>query len=176
MKKISAPVLVFVALVAAAGGYAVYRWQASGDTATSASNASSLWLQPLRDAAGAPHTLSQWRGKVLIVNFWATWCAPCREEIPLFVKLQREYGDRGIQFVGIAIDEPAKVQPFAQEFGINYPVMVGGMDTAEWSRRLGNGAGALPFTLIVGRDGVVRATHVGAMKEGALLPYIHTLL
>jgi thiol-disulfide isomerase/thioredoxin len=172
----SGAALLLVSVLAAAGGYAVYRWQASGDTAASASGASELWSQPLRDVGGAPHTLAEWRGKVLVVNFWATWCAPCREEIPLFVKLQREYGERGLQFVGIAIDEPGKVQPFAQEFGINYPVMVGGLDTAEWSRRLGNGAGALPYTLIIGRDGVVRATHLGAMKEGALRPYIDTLL
>jgi thiol-disulfide isomerase/thioredoxin len=168
--------LALVAVLAAAGGYAVYQLQAPGKTTVSASGASELWSQPLRDVGGAPHTLDQWRGKVLVVNFWATWCAPCREEIPLFVKLQREYGERGLQFVGIAIDEPGKVQPFAQEFGINYPVMVGGLDTAEWSRRLGNGAGALPYTLIIGRDGVVRATLLGAMKEGALRPYIDTLL
>jgi thiol-disulfide isomerase/thioredoxin len=168
--------LLLVSVLAAAGGYTVYRWQAPGDTATFASGAGGLWSQPLRDVGGAPHTLAQWRGKVLVVNFWATWCAPCREEIPLFVKLQREYGERGLQFVGIAIDEAGKVQPFAQEFGINYPVMVGGLDIAEWSRRLGNGAGALPYTLIIGRDGVVRATHLGAMKEGALRPYIDTLL
>lgn len=174
--KRSGAALLLVAVLAAAGGYAVYQWQAPGDTAISVSGASELWSQPLRDVGGAPHTLAQWRGKVLVVNFWATWCAPCREEIPLFVKLQREYGERGLQFVGIAIDEPGKVQPFAREFGINYPIMVGGLDAAEWSRRLGNGAGALPYTLIIGRDGVVRATHLGAMKEGALRPYIDTLL
>jgi hypothetical protein len=94
----------------------------------------------------------------------------------MFVKLQRDYGDRGLQFVGIAIDEPGKVRPFADEFAINYPILVGGLDIAEWSRRLGNRAGTLPFTLIVGRDGIVRATHLGTMNEGALLPYIHTLL
>jgi thiol-disulfide isomerase/thioredoxin len=174
--KRSGAALLLVSVVAAAGGYAVYRWQAPGDTATSTSGAGELWSQPLRDVGGVPHTLAQWRGKVLVVNFWATWCAPCREEIPLFVKLQREYGERGLQFVGIAIDEPGKVQPFVRELGINYPIMVGGLDTAEWSRRLGNGAGALPYTLIIGRDGVVRATHLGAMKEGALRPYIDTLL
>lgn len=94
----------------------------------------------------------------------------------MFVKLQEEYGRRGLQFVGVAIDDVAKVGPFAQEFGINYPILVGGLDAAEWSRRLGNRAGALPYTLIVGRDGTVRASHLGAIKEADLLPYIHTLL
>ena len=174
MKK-SGWALLLVALLAATGGYAVYRWRAASETVASSSGGE-LWAEPLRDAAGAPHTLAEWRGKVLVVNFWATWCAPCREEIPLFVRLQREYGDRGLQFVGIAIDEPGKVQPFAQEFGMNYPIMVGSLEIAEWSRRLGNQAGALPFTLIIGRDGIVRTAHLGAMKEGALLPYIRSLL
>jgi thiol-disulfide isomerase/thioredoxin len=165
-----------VAAVAAVAGYAAYSWRASEPAAPAASASGELWSQALRDVDGAPQTLAQWRGKVLVVNFWATWCAPCREEIPLFVKLQRQYGDRGLQFVGIAIDEPAKVGPFAREFAINYPLLIGGIEAAEWSRQLGNRAGALPFTLIVGRDGVVRMTHLGAIKEAALLPYIETLL
>jgi len=168
-------VTLAVAVVAAAAGYAFYAWHDREDDAARLA-AASLWSQPLRDVAGAPKTLKQWRGQVLIVNFWATWCAPCREEIPVFVKLQREYGERGLQFVGVAIDQPEKVGPFAREFGINYPLLVGGLDAAEWSRSLGNRAGALPFTVIVGRDGSVRLSHLGALKESELLPYIRTLL
>jgi thiol-disulfide isomerase/thioredoxin len=167
--------MVLVAALAAAGGYAFYEWRHGAQTPDEAASAE-LWSQPLRDAGGAPQTLAQWRGKLVVVNFWATWCAPCREEIPMFVKLQREYGERGLQFVGVAIDDPAKVGPFVREFGINYPVLVGGLDAAEWSRRLGNKAGGLPYTLIVGRDGTVRASHLGAIKEAELLPYIQTLL
>ena len=163
-----------VALIAAATGYGVYAWRNANDAVQTV--AASLWSQPLRDVAGEHKTLEQWRGKVLIVNFWATWCEPCREEIPVFVKLQREYGERGLQFIGVAIDQPEKVASFAREFGINYPLLVGGLDAAEWSRGLGNRAGALPFTLIVGRDGSVRLTHLGALKEAELLPYIRTLL
>lgn len=170
------PATLAVAVLAVLGGYGVYTWRAAGDAAPAFADRAGLWSQTLRDVDGTPQTLAQWRGKVLIVNFWATWCAPCREEIPLFVKLQREYRDRGLLFVGIAIDEPAKVGPFAREFSINYPLLVGGFEAAEWSRRLGNPAGVLPFTLIVGRDGVVRATHLGVIKESALLPHIETLL
>lgn len=167
--------MLLVAAAAAAGGYAAYTWWRGPEPAASIA-AEELWSQSLRDTAGQPQTLAPWRGKLLVVNFWATWCAPCREEIPMFVKLQREYGARGLQFVGIAIDDPAKVGPFAREFAINYPLLVGGLDAAEWSRRLGNRTGALPYTLIVDRDGTVRASHLGAIKENALLPYIHTLL
>src|SRR6476661_1853241 len=106
-------------------------------------------------------TVGDWRGKVVVVNFWATWCAPCREEIPLFVKLQKQYGDRGLQFVGIAVDELAKVKPFAAELGMNFPVLVGGAELIELTRKLGNRAGVLPFTVVVSRAGKVVSTEVG---------------
>jgi thiol-disulfide isomerase/thioredoxin len=73
----------------------------------------------LPDAAGTPQTLGQWRGKLLVVNFWATWCAPCREEMPMFVKAQADHGGRGLQLVGIAVDDAAKVRQFASEIGVN---------------------------------------------------------
>jgi thiol-disulfide isomerase/thioredoxin len=169
-----AAVLV-VAVVAAAAGYGVYQWRLAPE-ARATTTGEALWSRPLPDLAGAPQTLAQWRGRVLVVNFWATWCAPCREEIPVFVELQRRYGERGLQFVGIAIDQPDKVAPFAAEFGINYPVLVGGLDAAEWSRDLGNRVGALPFTLVIDRDGDVRMTHLGELKEAALLRHIQPLL
>ncbi len=161
--------MLAVALGAAAAGYGVYYWRYAPDAAAEVA-ADTLWSQPLRDVAGVPRSLTEWRGKVIVLNFWATWCAPCREEIPMFVRLQREYEGRGLQFVGVAIDEPQKVEPFAREFGINYPILVGGLDAAEWSRKLGNRAGGLPYTLVVARDGTVRMTHLGAVKEAALLP------
>ncbi len=109
----------------------------------------------LPDSKGLEHPLGQWKGKVLVVNFWATWCVPCREEMPQFVKAQREFGDRGLQFVGIAIDQPDKVDAFAAEIGLNYPALIGGLGAMELSKTLGNGIGALPFTVIVDRSGRV---------------------
>ena len=73
------------------------------------------------DVEGREQALGQWQGKVLVVNFWATWCAPCREEMPEFVRAQAELGGKGLQFVGIAVDQADKVRQFAQEIGINYP-------------------------------------------------------
>ena len=87
------------------------------------------------------------RGRVLVVNFWATWCAPCREEIPGFVRLQERYGPRGLQFVGIAFDQPDKVAEFGREFRVNYPLLLGGLDTMELLRDAGNRAGVLPYGL-----------------------------
>jgi len=130
----------------------------------------------LADLQGRPQALSQWRGKVLVVNFWATWCAPCREEIPAFVRLQDKYRAQGLQFVGIAIDQRGPVQVFAREFGMNYPVLLGSVETVEMSRQAGNRIGALPFTLIIDRSGKIFGTELGIIKEDKLESVIKSLL
>src|SRR5829696_5684301 len=132
-------VLVMVAVFAAAAGYAYNAWRTgSGAPAAAAPDGlAALMSTRLPDMDGQAQRLDQWQGKVVVVNFWATWCAPCREEIPLFVKLQKQYGDRGLQFVGIAVDEPAKVKPFAAELGMNFPVLVGGAELIDLTRKLG---------------------------------------
>src|SRR5574340_1367545 len=131
-----------------AAGYAVYR-------ATEARRRSALALLDLAlpDLAGKEQPLAQWRGKVLVVNFWATWCAPCREEMPHFVRAQAEHGANGLQIVGIAIDQADKAQQFARDRGINYPILIGGYGAIELSRRIGNAIGALPFTIVNNRRG-----------------------
>jgi thiol-disulfide isomerase/thioredoxin len=130
----------------------------------------------LPDLDGKPETLGRWRGKVLAINFWATWCAPCREEIPLFVKLQKKYGGQGLQFVGIAIDQPEKVRPYAAELQMNFPVLIGRMDSIELTTTFGNRARVLPFTVIFGRNGAVAATQIGVLKEARLEALLATLL
>lgn len=166
-------VIALAAIAAAAGGYGIHAWQL--DRAGSPA-AEALLAAQLDDLEGHPQPLAQWRGKVLVVNFWATWCEPCREEIPVFVRLQHQYGPAGLQFVGIAIDQRAKVQVFARDFGINYPVLIGRIDTIDLSRRAGNRPGALPHTVIIGRDGRIAAQHLGALKENRLLQLIGPLL
>ncbi len=160
-----------VALGAAVGGAGLYTWRA-----TRSAEGAALLRQVLPDAMGRPQSFEQWRGKVLIINFWATWCPPCREEIPVFVKLQHEYGPQGLQFVGIAVDQPDKVVAFVRDFRINYPIVIGGMDSMEWARQLGNRNGGLPFTIIADRDGIVVGNHLGAMNEQAVFSYVRTLL
>ena len=122
----------------------------------------------LPDAAGAAQPLSQWRGKLLVVNFWATWCAPCREEMPMFVKAQDEHGARGLQFVGIAVDDAAKVAQFAKEIGVNYPTLIGGYGAMELSKSLGNSLMALPFTVVLDQGGKVVLRQLGPVKPAQL--------
>ncbi len=139
-------------------------------------SAATLLALTLPDPAGKQESLTQWKGKVLIVNFWATWCVPCREEMPEFVRIQKEFGGRGLQFVGIAVDEADKVRRFADDIGLNYPALVGGYGAMELSRTLGNRLMALPFTVIVGRDGSIAHTQLGPMKEEQLRTMIGKLI
>jgi thiol-disulfide isomerase/thioredoxin len=138
--------------------------------------AGALFGVALPDAKGREQAIGQWKGKVLVVNFWATWCVPCREEMPEFVKAQQEFGPRGLQFVGIAIDEVAKVEAFAAELGLNYPVLIGGYGAIELSRTFGNRLGALPFTVIVDRAGRISHTQLGPIKDAQLRIIVSQLL
>jgi thiol-disulfide isomerase/thioredoxin len=127
-----------------------------------------IYTARFSDAGGAPRTLAQYAGKVLVVNFWATWCTPCREEMPAFVKLQSRWQGRGVQFVGLAQDDPAKVAAFARELGINYPLWTGGGEVMELSRRLGNRLGVLPHTVVLDPQGHVIVSRIGKFEEEGL--------
>lgn len=139
-------------------------------------DASALLALSLPDAAGKEQSIGQWRGKVVVVNFWATWCAPCREEMPEFVRAQTEFGSRGLQFVGIAVDQADKVDQFAKDLGLNYPTLIGGYGAVELSKTLGNRLAALPFTIIVDRQGQVVHTQLGPLKPSQLRSIVSKLL
>jgi len=138
--------------------------------------AEALFGVALPDTKGREQSIGQWKGKLLVVNFWATWCVPCREEMPEFVKAQQEFGPRGLQFVGIAVDDAAKAEAFAAELGLNYPALIGGYGAIELSRSFGNRLGALPFTIIVDRAGRINHTQLGPIKEAQLRAIIIQLL
>jgi len=171
--------IVTVALLAlGAGLFAGWRAQApaslSPEQAQSA--AETLFVSTLPDLSGDQQPFAQWRGKLLIVNFWATWCPPCREEIPQFIKVQEKYRSRGLVFVGVAVDKKDAVRAYADEIGINYPVLFGDFEAMELSRKVGNRAGALPFTLIIDRSGKIIATKLGGLTQAKLEPIIGPLL
>ena len=130
----------------------------------------------LPDVEGHDQALAQWGGKVLVVNFWATWCAPCREEMPQFVAAQAARGSKSVQFVGIAVDQADKVREFAKQVGLNYPALIGGFGAIELSKSLGNDLGALPFTVVVDRQGRVAERHLGPLVQPQLDRVLDTLL
>jgi peroxiredoxin len=162
------------AVVALAAGLHFGGGTADGDSR--GRDAEALLGVALPDVAGQQQSLGQWRGKVLVVNFWATWCTPCREEMPEFVKAQDEFGERGLQFVGVAIDQADKVQAFATELGLNYPTLIGGYGAVELSKTMGNRLGALPFTIILDRKGRVVHTQLGPLRDSQLRSIISQLL
>jgi peroxiredoxin len=164
------------ALALAAGVYLSDRLGGSVPGLPAGASASALLGVTLPDASGKNEALAQWKGKVLVVNFWATWCTPCREEMPEFVVAQRELGARGLQFVGIAIDEPEKVRQFVAEIGLNYPALIGGYGAIELSRTLGNQVGALPFTIIIDRSGSIVHTQLGPLRDEKLRGIVAQLL
>jgi thiol-disulfide isomerase/thioredoxin len=169
-------VAVAGALALAAGLHFGGDGRDGGNDDLRAKDAGALFGVTLPDAKGQEQAIGQWKGKVLVVNFWATWCAPCREEMPEFVKAQRELGEKGLQFVGIAIDQPDKVQEFAAEIGLNYPTLIGGYGAIELSKTLGNRLGALPFTIIVDRSGRVAHTQLGPLRDETLRSIVGHLL
>lgn len=130
----------------------------------------------LPDTAGQTRDVQEWDGKVLVINFWATWCPPCREEMPMFVDLQRKYQGRGLQFIGIAIDEREAVLPFMKAVGVNYPVLLGQLAGGDLSREYGNHLGALPFTAVIDRQGQIVSVKAGAITrrelEQEVLPHL----
>ena len=105
----------------------------------------------LADLNGKQVSLADFRGKVVILDFWATWCPPCKKEIPDFIELQKSYGPHGVQFVGIALDDLDKVQAFAKQNGINYPVLLG---TQEITTKYG-GIDGIPTTFVIDKQGKI---------------------
>jgi thiol-disulfide isomerase/thioredoxin len=139
-----------------------------GNGATDAVELGTVWNASLPDLANRPQPIRQWQGKLLVLNFWAPWCPPCREEIPGFIRLQAKYGDRGVQFLGVALDAADRVRAFADQAGIPYPILLGDAGAAELARAAGNRLGGLPYTVVFDRQGRPVATLTGGVDEARL--------
>jgi peroxiredoxin len=134
-----------------------------------------LFSQTMKDTDGKPQPLSQWQGKPLVVNFWATWCAPCVQEMPELSALQAEILPKQVQILGIGIDSPSNIAEFAAKYKIAYPLYNGGLEGTELSHQLGNQAGGLPFTVVIDRSGQIRKTFLGRLKMDELRKEIASL-
>lgn len=129
------------------------------------------------DVAGNQHALSEWEGRVVALNFWATWCSPCLQEMPELVSLQSTFGDKGLQFLGIAVEaDPAGVVSVMERLGVNYPVLIDEDLALKLAARLGNAEAAMPFTVILNREGEVVFTRKGTVSfeevEGIVRPLL----
>ncbi len=127
------------------------------------------------DLDGETRSITEWDGQVVVLNFWASWCPPCREEIPLFNELQARFGDRGVQFVGVAVDRREPVMTFIEEQPLGYPTLLGFTSGREVQARYGNEAGTLPYTVVIDREGMIRHVFPRQVHEGELAPVLAEL-
>jgi len=130
----------------------------------------------LPDLDGNVHNVREWDGAVLVLNFWATWCAPCVKEIPMLAGIDREYRAKGLQLIGIALDRAAPVRAFVHRFGVGYPVLLGEQEAIEVGRAYGNRVGALPFTAVVDRHGKIVFRKFGILVRDDFVKLIRKLL
>ncbi len=130
----------------------------------------------LPDLAGREIASSSWAGKVLVINYWASWCPPCVREMPTLIRAQQAYDPGQFQVVGIAIDTQEAVEHFLVDHPVNYPILVGNVDSVEMSRRLGNRMHGIPFTVIFDRHGRRTFSQVGEVTATTLQAELATLL
>ena len=139
-------------------------------------SSAALYAANFTDANGKLQALRQWQGKIVVVNFWATWCPPCREEMPELSRLQDQYRDRGVVVLGISTDDVAKIREFAKDVRVSYPLLAGDMAGMDLAASLGNDKGVLPYTIVIKADGTVAKTYFGrvdqSLLEQTLLPLI----
>lgn len=146
--------------------------QAAGKNAA----AQQLAAMPMPGLNGQPQKIGQWLGQVVVINYWATWCPPCREEMPAFSRLHDRFSVNGVQFVGVSIDSVEKVLAFQKQTPVSYPLLIGSASAIDLTVGLGNDAQGLPFTVILDRTGKVAVTHVGRFEEDDLAASIKRLL
>lgn len=161
-------VLIAVAVIAVAAGAVAQRWLVPVG-----------WQGPeavFPNLSGTPVRLADERSDVLVLNFWASWCEPCREEMPVFDRLNAEFKPRGLRVVGIALEGREAVAAFLQKLPVSYPILIGEHGGDALAARLGNQGGGLPFTVVFGASGQVLATRTGPQTREGLLADIEPLL
>jgi peroxiredoxin len=160
---------------AAALGVALNWWRTEPARSGSEGPAA-LFAATFPDSHGRPQPLAQWRGRLLVVNFWATWCPPCVEEMPDLQRLRDAYRERGVEVIGIGIDNAANIAAFRERHGLTLPLLVAGAGGSDLNRALGNTGGALPYTVLIGLDGRVRERHLGQVRPAQLSRWIDAAL
>jgi thiol-disulfide isomerase/thioredoxin len=170
-----------VAVLATVGGYYTSHHYSStshlavGGDATEAAVTTSkagavdeLWKAQLQNAAGTAQSIAAFKGKPIVLNFWASWCGPCVKEMPSLAVLQREYANKGITFIGVGVDSEKNVNEFLQKIPVGYPIYIAGFGGADLARSFGNNAGALPYTVVIDAKGEIRSTKLGEVDQKEL--------
>ena len=162
-------ITITVLVVAALLGLAARHYVSLPATGSASSGSTqALFAASFPDATGRQQALEQWRGKTIVLNFWATWCPPCREEMPELSQLQQQYREQGVVVIGISTETVSQIRDFAQSMQVGYPLLAGDMQAMELSAGLGNDKSVLPYTVLIDADGNVAATYFGRISKALL--------
>ncbi len=179
--------LIFIVAVAIAGtaGFTLQRFFSKDTPDTTSAFQAADSTNPIightrpefamRDLDGNIRNIRDWDGQVVVLNFWATWCPPCLEEIPDFIDVQEQLQNRGLQIIGIAVDNEEDVRQFASDIGMNYPIMAGETEAIGLSQKYGNSIGGLPFSAIIDQNGKVTHTITGELSKERLIAILKQL-
>lgn len=157
-----------VAALAAASGLGGALWQRRSGAAGGQQLEAAFWAQRFDRPEGGELVFESLRGRPLLLNFWATWCPPCVEEMPMLDAFFRENSANRWQVVGLAIDQPSAVRKFLSKTPVSYPIGLAGLQGTELVKNLGNTAGGLPFTLVIDAGGAISARKIGKLEPGDL--------
>lgn len=153
-----------VAALAAVAGVGV-AWKGQGGGDLSAEALTAFWASTFETPNGEPLSMTAFQGRPLVINFWATWCAPCIEEMPLIDDFFHQNESKGWQVLGLAIDQPSRVRQFLSQFPVRYKIGLAGLNGTEVSKILGNEAGGLPFTVVLSADGKLIQRKLGKLTR-----------
>lgn len=159
-----AAIVILLGLFALAGGIALrYSLYPAPET-----EASPLPAFTLPDISGKTRSSGEWQDKILVINFWATWCPSCRKEMPDLVALQEQYAAQGVQVIGIALEDKEPVEKYLDTVKINYPTLIAGDQGMALAAQMGNRAEAVPYTVVVDRQGMIRERYLGKFSKPEL--------
>lgn len=156
-----------VGLAAAAAGAGVALWRLRPEAVLPQAT-EDFWRQRFAQPAGGELVMAPWRGRPLLVNFWATWCPPCIEELPMMEAFWREHAAKGLQIVALAIDQPSSVRRFLERMPLSFPVGLAGLEGTQLAKSLGNANGGLPFSVFFGKDGGIYKQKLGQLQPADL--------
>jgi len=180
-------VVIFIAATAMAGasGFALQRYLTTDTVAVTEITPFAETTSPvigkirpefaMMDIEGNVRNIKDWDGQVVLLNFWATWCPPCLEEIPGFIEVQQDMENRGFQIIGVAVDNEENIRAFADEMAMNYPILAGEMEAIELAQKYGNNIGALPFSAIIDKNGKITHTIMGELSKDRLISILKQL-
>ena len=158
-------------------GFTIRHFSISTQTQSGAGlSTEKLFRATLPDTENVQHPLSNYKGKIIVVNFWATWCPPCREEMPDLSAFHQEYQSKNLQVLGLAIDDLETIRAFQKENPVSYPLLAADMEGMGIAASLGNDKGVLPYTIIITPDGKVTKTFLGKVSKPLLEAVISNLL